>query len=599
MKKTFSYILLAFLAMMGASCQETEADQAGEAAPPKVLSLLPKAGSAGTQAVISGYGFSEPVSVLVDGVAAEVGDVTVDRIHIIMPEHDNGDVSVTVSVGGVTLEGLSFRYADPLPPEQVAIYSYNPTSGVRGDRISIYGQLFSDEIAANTVTINGKEAVVEKANTSRLVVVLPDNPAGQYPFVVKVGGGEPVTGPSFTYEALPELTVESITPNTGSAGDVVTVKGICFSPTPEENIVTLNGVQATVLDASTTALTIVIPENPRGSYPVVVTVGDKTVEGPVFLYVSKTHTYTVKTMSGSAGRAADIETIVDGGPTVAKFRQPRGVTFLPDGRLAIFDNGNNAIRFMNLATWEVSGSTTAAKGLLNAAWRGSIYGDWIYMASKGNNRIVRYNFQSDQAEIVNTNFSGTSPMDVCFDEAGNGYVLVRDGSAAIFKAPGGDFANMEIFAQFTKGPLAMEFAPDGNLIVSTMGCQIIGVKPDGEQFVIAGIQDAKADDPGTPGEPLTSKFGSNLFGITVSAEGDIYVADDSFKVIKLISMGEKGYEDAVISTIAGSSGQKGKTDGVGAEARFDTPGEIRMAPSGKLLIVTEYNAYTIREIVID
>lgn len=77
------------------------------------------------------------------------------------------------------------------------------------------------------------------------------------------------------------------------------------------------------------------------------------------------------------------------------------------------------------------------------------------------------------------------------------------------------------------------------------------------------------------------------------------MADDSFKVIKLISPGEHGYDDAVISTIAGTSGQKGKTDGVGAEARFDTPGEIRMAPSGKLLIVTEYNAYTIREIVID
>ena len=94
-------------------------------------------------------------------------------------------------------------------------------------------------------------------------------------------------------------------------------------------------------------------------------------------------------------------------------------------------------------------------------------------------------------------------------------------------------------------------------------------------------------------------IGANLFGLTLDKDGNIYLADDSFKVIKLISMGEKGYEDAVISTIAGSSGQKGKTDGVGAEARFDTPGEIRMAPSGKLLIVTEYNAYTIREIVID
>ena len=190
-------------------------------------------------------------------------------------------------------------------------------------------------------------------------------------------------------------------------------------------------------------------------------------------------------MSGSAGRAADVTTIVDGASTVAKFRQPRGVVFLPDGRLAIFDNGNNAIRFMNLATWEVENSSVAAKSMLNAAWRGSLNGDWIYMASKGNNRIVRYNYKKDAAEIVTTNMSGTSPMDICFDADGNGYVLVRDGSKAIFKAEGGDFANMTTFTTFTKGPLAMQFAPDGNLIVSTQGCQIIGVKPTGEQFVIA------------------------------------------------------------------------------------------------------------------
>ena len=141
---------------------------------------------------------------------------------------------------------------------------------------------------------------------------------------------------------------------------------------------------------------------------------------------------------------------------------------------------------MNLATWEVENSSVAAKSMLNAAWRGSLNGDWIYMASKGNNRIVRYNYKKDAAEIVTTNMSGTSPMDICFDADGNGYVLVRDGSKAIFKAEGGDFANMTTFTTFTKGPLAMQFAPDGNLIVSTQGCQIIGVKPTGEQFVIAG-----------------------------------------------------------------------------------------------------------------
>jgi IPT/TIG domain. len=596
MKKSLAYILLAGAALLSAACQPK-----GESEPvkptPKVLSLLPKAGYPGTEAVISGYGFEDPVTVSVDGVAATVKSVPIDRIHIVMPDHELGEVPVSVKTGDVLLEGLGFRYAEPVEEEKMAIFSYSPNSGIEGDQIAINGRLFSNKKERNSVTINGLTAEIVAANDSRLLVILPDNPEGQYPFVVTVDG-ETVTGPMFTYNKKPELEVFSVTPNSGSAGDVVVLAGQCFSPVAEENTVTLNGAKADVIGATSTELTIRIPENPKGAYPVVVTVGDKTFEGPSFLYVAKKKVYTVKTLSGSAGRAADATTLVDGGPAEAKFRQPRGVGFLPDGRLLILDNGNNCVRFLDLGSWNVT-SSTATKSISNAGWRGSVHGDWFYYASKGNNKIIRYNYKTDAAEVVTASFTGTSPMDVAFDAAGNAYVLVRDGSKAIFKATGDDFSTLQPFVTFDDGPLAMEFDPEGNLIVTTNGCQIIGVKPDGEKFVIAGIRAGKADDPGEPGQPLTAKFGSNLFALTLDKEGNIYLADDSFKVIKLIARGEKGYEDAVISTVAGTSGASGKTDGVGSEARFGSPGELRMDPSGNRLIVTEYNHFTIREILID
>ncbi|MBP3202969.1 MAG: IPT/TIG domain-containing protein [Bacteroidales bacterium] len=596
MKKFVIYSVLAASALLvAASCHQEPVTPS--APKPKVLSLIPKAGYPGTEAVISGYGFTEPLTVAVDGVQASVKSVTNDRIYILMPEHELGTAVVNVNTGGVVLEGLSFRYAEPVEQEKLAVFSYSPTSGIEGDQITISGQLFSNKKERNSVSINGLAAEIVSANDSRLVVVLPDNPEGQYPFEVTVEG-ETVTGPMFTYNKKPELTVFSVTPNSGSEGDIVVLDGICFSGVPSENTVTLNGVQAEVLSATTTKLSVKIPENPRGSYPVVVTVGDKTFEGPAFMYVAKSHTYTVKTMSGSAGRAADATTLVDGGPTVAKFRQPRGVAFLPDGRLAILDNGNNCMRFMDMSTWDVT-SSTATKSISNAGWRGAMHGDWFYYASKGNDKIIRYNYKTDVAEVLTATFTGTSPMDVAFDAAGNAYVLVRDGSKTIFKATGDDLSTLETFTTFADGPLAMEFDPEGNLIVTTNGCQVIGVKPDGTQFVIAGIRAGKANDPGDPGKPLTAKFGSNLFGMTLDKDGNIYVADDSFKIIKLITRGENGYEDAVVSTIAGTSGKSGKTDGAGLEASFNSPGEIRMDPSGKRLIVTEYNAYLIREILID
>ena len=57
--------------------------------------------------------------------------------------------------------------------------------------------------------------------------------------------------------------------------------------------------------------------------------------------------------------------------------------------------------------------------------------------------------------------------------------------------------------------------------------------------------------------------------------------------------------NAIVSTIAGLSGQSGQSDGVGSDARFGTPGEIRMAPDDKHLYISEYSNFTIREITIE
>ena len=595
MKKTLQILAVLALAVLS-SCKEGKSDYVPH--DPKVLSIIPKAGYPGTEAIISGWWFEgKAVSVDIGGTPANVVSSTMDRIMVVMPEKELGSYEVTVTVDGRSRGGVSFRYAEHPEQETIEIYSYTPDHGYVGEEVTIGGRMFSARKDHNSVTIGGLDCEVLSATTSRLVVRIPDLEPGKYPFVV-TSDGETATGPDFTYDPKPTLSITSVTPNVGSVGDILTLEGFCFGETPQENVVKLNGVQAEVLEASSRTLRIVAPENPNGSYPVVITVGDNSAEGPEFLYIDKQFTYRVRTISGSIGRAADVNTVIDGDSSSAKYWQPRGIVFLPapDGRMVIFDNGNNAFRFMTLAgTYNVTHSVSA-KGYLNAAWRGCVHGDWIYMASKGNNRIVRYNYKTDESGIVAANFTGTSPMDVCFDASGNGYVLVRDGSKAIFKATGDDFTTLESFATFDDGPLAMEFAPDGNLIVTTNGCQVISVAPNGAKTVIAGIRAAKADDNGEPGQPLTAKFGANLFGMTLDASGNIYVADDSFKIIKFIRKGDNGYTDATVLTVAGTSGTSAVVDGDGTSAAFGTPGEIRMAPDGRHIYVSEYSNFVIREI---
>lgn len=81
-----------------------------------------------------------------------------------------------------------------------------------------------------------------------------------------------------------ELKVISMTPTEGVTGDEVTITGEGFSIVPSENVVTLNGARLTAIETSITVLKMTVPANKAGTYPLVVTVGGKTVEGPEFTY---------------------------------------------------------------------------------------------------------------------------------------------------------------------------------------------------------------------------------------------------------------------------------------------------------------------------
>ena len=138
-------------------------------------------------------------------------------------------------------------------------------------------------------------------------------------------------------------------------------------------------------------------------------------------------------------------------------------------------------------------------------------------------------------------------------------MAVRDRNT-IYKYAGGDVtASPSLTINLGKWPNAMAFDADGNLIVATNGCQLLKVNPvTGSYSAIAGILDAKAFDDGTEGSPLTAKFSANLADIAIAPNGDIYVAD--WYRIRRVRKGSAGYENAVVSTIAGSSQAPSRTE---------------------------------------
>src|SRR5262249_50877721 len=81
----------------------------------------------------------------------------------------------------------------------------------------------------------------------------------------------------------------------------------------------------------------------------------------------------------------------------------------------------------------------------------------------------------------------------------------------------------------------------------------------------------------------------NPQGITADHAGNLYVADYGNHTIRRIS------PDGVVTTVAGSAGQSGHSDGFGSAARFNLPSGLVVDAAGNI-IVTDTTNYLIRKI---
>ncbi len=153
-------------------------------------------------------------------------------------------------------------------------------------------------------------------------------------------------------------------------------------------------------------------------------------------------------------------------------------------------------------------------------------------------------------------------------------VFVSDGqNDQIWRVSGG---KATVFAAGLDTPSGIAFTKNGDLIVADSGSHTIkSVNAIGEVTVLAGVvgKQGLAD-----GDAATAQFNAPV-GIAVGADGKIFVADTYNDRIRVIENGK-------VTTLAGSS--KGYADGLGDQAKFDTPTGIAVW-QGKLLIADAGN----------
>jgi sugar lactone lactonase YvrE len=287
------------------------------------------------------------------------------------------------------------------------------------------------------------------------------------------------------------------------------------------------------------------------------------VDASGVIYIADTQNSTVRTIDTSgnvqtlAGLAGHIGATNGAGPA-ARFKYPQGIASDSAGNIYVADTGNSIIRRINVAA-DVStiagspGVVGSSNGINSAASFNLPCG--IAVDPSGNLYVAdTYNNIIRQIALIGTNWVVSTVV------GSPGVIGSSDGINAI--------------ARFSQ-PLAMTVGNDGNLYVADTGNNSIRkIVRFGTNWVTTTLTNVSL-----PG------------GIAADTAGNLFVADSANDVIRKLTPAGGTW---AVNIFAGAPGISGSTDGT-TTARFNFPRGIAMDANAILFVADSFNN-TIRQI---
>jgi hypothetical protein len=326
----------------------------------------------------------------------------------------------------------------------------------------------------------------------------------------------------------------------------------------------------------------------------------------------------VTTLAGAVGTSGS----ADGTNGTARFTSPYGITVDNQDNIYVADTFNDTIRKITLTgvVTTLAGSAgiaSSADGVGKAARFSSPTGiaagngTDLVVADFGNSSIRTVLADGTVNTVAGVASSPGSrdgsasdarfnfPAGVALDSAGNIYVADEQNDAIRKVTPTGDVstfvgqlgvAGTNDGASATfKRPLGVAFDPAGNLIVADTQNHAI------RKVTPNGVVSTLAGLPGTSGTNdgvgTDARF-NTPFSVAVDAQTNIYVADTFNHAIRKIT------PDGMVTTIAGTIGTLGTNNGTGLNARFAYPEGMVVDPDGNIFVV-DNDDFTIRKITPD
>ncbi len=328
---------------------------------------------------------------------------------------------------------------------------------------------------------------------------------------------------------------------------------------------------------------------------------------------------TVSLVAGQPGTSGS----VDGIGLSAHFDCPYGLALDDDGGLYVTDEGNDTLRYLALASTQVTtvagnagsagsddGPGTSAR--FSAPSGVAVGGGEVFIADMGNNVLREYDPGSGQvstvagqagqvgsADGVGPAASFNQPQGVLADDQGDVYVT-DTGNETLREVTGCGAVTTVLglapHAGEVDGPglTGAEFSGPAGVCTDDLGNLYVVDTPTG---AIRTVNIVTGDVTTLAGGTLGSQDGTGggaQFNAPVACacdqSGNLYVADTGNSTIRQIAVSTQ-----VVTTIAGKAGQQGSQDGTGSAARFDSPQGLAFDAAG-FLYVADLQSCHIRQI---